>query len=74
MKVVFTDFHGVERRGSVPEEKIIEPFVRLRNVEYGMFTVYRNTPEITYLMLYRPVSPVRPDLVLETYFTEDTNE
>ena len=70
MKVEFVDWKGITRTGVIPEQSVSEPFVRLRGVEHGIFTVYRTTNDKIWLMLYRPTSPVRPDCVLETYFTE----
>ena len=74
MKVEFIDIEGKEHKGTIPEETISELFVRLRNIPYGIFTVYKTVGDTVCLMLYRPVSAIRPDLVLETYFTEDTAE
>lgn len=74
MKIKFVDHEGVERKGTIPEENVPELFIRLRNVPFGIFTVYKTEGDTICLMLYRPVSAIRPDLVRETYFEEDKSE
>ena len=68
MKVQFIGRDGREHNGTIPEEKVNFPFIKFFGGDY--YTVYKSTNDSLSLILYQPVSAVRPDLVLFTRFTE----
>ena len=71
MKVQFIGRDGKEHRGSIPEEKVSFPFIKFFGGDY--YTVYRQQDDKLFLILYQPVSAVRPDLVLFTRFKEEAS-